>query len=55
MLRRVLILAYGTSSYVLGVATLLYTAGFLGGIGTPTRLDGPRRVPLGTAAWSTWD
>jgi protein-S-isoprenylcysteine O-methyltransferase Ste14 len=49
MLRRVLILAYGTASYVLGVITLLYTTGFLGGFAMPTRLDGPRRVPLGAA------
>jgi methanethiol S-methyltransferase len=49
MLRRVLILAYGTASYVLGLVTLLYAAGFIGGFATPTRLDGPRQVPFGAA------
>ena len=49
MLRRVLILAYGTASYVLGLVTLLYAAGFIGGFATPTRLDGPRQVSLGAA------
>jgi protein-S-isoprenylcysteine O-methyltransferase Ste14 len=49
MLRRVLILAYGTASYALGLVTLLYAAGFVGGFATPTRLDGPRQVPLGAA------
>jgi protein-S-isoprenylcysteine O-methyltransferase Ste14 len=46
MLRRVLILAYGTASYALGLVTLLYAVGFLGGFATPTRLDGPRQVPV---------
>jgi protein-S-isoprenylcysteine O-methyltransferase Ste14 len=49
MLRRVLILAYGTASYVVGLITLLYTVGFIGGFGTPTRLDGARQVPVGAA------
>lgn len=49
MLRRVSILAYGTASYVLCLFTLLYAVGFIGGFVVPTRLDGPRRVPLGTA------
>ena len=43
MLRRVLILAYGTASYALSLVTLLYTVGFVGGFATPTRLDGPRQ------------
>jgi methanethiol S-methyltransferase len=49
MLRRATILVYGTASYALAVITLLYTAGFIGGFATPTRLDGPRRVSLGAA------
>ncbi len=43
MLRRVLILAYGTASYALCLVTLVYTVGFIGGFATPTRLDGPRQ------------
>jgi protein-S-isoprenylcysteine O-methyltransferase Ste14 len=43
MLRRVLILAYGTASYALSLVTLLYAVGFVGGFVTPTRLDGPRQ------------
>ena len=43
MLRRVLILAYGTASYALCLVTLLYAVGFVGGFATPTRLDGPRQ------------
>ena len=43
MLRRVLILAYGTASYALFLVTLVYTVGFVGGFATPTRLDGLRQ------------
>jgi protein-S-isoprenylcysteine O-methyltransferase Ste14 len=49
MLRSVLILAYGTASYVLGLVTLLYAVGFVGCFATPTRLDGPRQMPVGAA------
>ena len=49
MLRRVLVLAYGTTSYALFLLTLLYTVGFVGGFITPTRLDDPRDGPLPTA------
>ena len=49
MLRRVLILAYGTASYALCLVTLLYAVGFVGGFATPTWLDGPRQ-PESTAA-----
>jgi protein-S-isoprenylcysteine O-methyltransferase Ste14 len=43
MLRRVLMLTYGTASYALCLVTLLYAVGFIGGFATPTRLDGPRQ------------
>src|SRR6516164_11472997 len=43
MVRRVLVLAYGTASYALGLVTLVYAVGFIGGFATPTRLDGPRQ------------
>lgn len=49
MLRRVLVLAYGATSYALFLLTLLYTVGFVGGFITPTRLDDPRDGPLPTA------
>jgi protein-S-isoprenylcysteine O-methyltransferase Ste14 len=46
MVRRLLLLTYGALSYVLFVATFLYAIGFVGGILTPTRLDGPRQGSL---------
>ena len=46
MLRRVLILAYGTASYALFQAATLYAVGFIGGFATPTRLDGPRQLSV---------
>lgn len=49
MLRRVLILAYGTASYALFLVTLLYTVGFIGGFVTPTRLDDPRQGSVAAA------
>jgi methanethiol S-methyltransferase len=49
MTRRLLILAYGTLSYALFLVTTLYTVGFIGGFGTPTRLDGPRHGSIGAA------
>src|SRR6516164_2066330 len=49
MVRRVLVLAYGTASYALGLVTLLYAVGFVGGFATPTRLDGPRQGLVVTA------
>jgi protein-S-isoprenylcysteine O-methyltransferase Ste14 len=49
MVRRVLVLAYGTASYALSLVTLLYAVGFVGNFVTPTRLDGPRQGTLGAA------
>ena len=46
MLRRVLILVYGTASYALFLAASAYAVGFIGGFATPTRLDGPRQGPV---------
>jgi protein-S-isoprenylcysteine O-methyltransferase Ste14 len=49
MVRRSLVLAYGTASYALSLITLLYAVGFVGGFVTPTRLDGPRQGSVGAA------
>jgi protein-S-isoprenylcysteine O-methyltransferase Ste14 len=49
MVRRVLVLAYGTASYALGLVALLYAVGFIGGFVTPTRLDDPRHGSVGAA------
>ena len=49
MVRRLLLLTYGTLCYVLSLATFLYAVGFVGGFLTPTRLDGPRRGSLAAA------
>jgi protein-S-isoprenylcysteine O-methyltransferase Ste14 len=49
MVRRVLVLAYGTVSYALSLVALLYAVGFVGGFVTPTRLDGPRQGSVGAA------
>ena len=46
MIRRALVLAYGSVSYALFLVTSLYAAGFIGGFATPTRLDGPRHGPV---------
>lgn len=44
--KRIAYLAYGFVCYAIGMASLLYLAGFVGGFGTPTTLDGPA-----TMAW----
>lgn len=49
MFRRILILVYGVAAYALTLVTLLYTAGFIAGFATPTRLDGPRRGSVAAA------
>jgi methanethiol S-methyltransferase len=49
MVRRFLVLAYGTASYALSLVTLLYAVGFIGGFVTPTRLDAPRDGSVGAA------
>jgi protein-S-isoprenylcysteine O-methyltransferase Ste14 len=49
MVRRLLILTYGTLCYLLSLATLLYAVGFIGGFFTPTRLDGTLQEPLAAA------
>jgi protein-S-isoprenylcysteine O-methyltransferase Ste14 len=49
MVRRLLLLTYGTLCYVLSLATFLYAVGFVGGFLTPTRLDGPRQGSLAAA------
>jgi protein-S-isoprenylcysteine O-methyltransferase Ste14 len=49
MVRRFLLLTYGLLSYLLFLATFLYTVGFIGGFLTPTQLDGPRQGSLAAA------
>jgi methanethiol S-methyltransferase len=49
MTRRTLILAYGLLAYAATLATLIYLAGFVGGILTPTQLDEPRQGSLAAA------
>ena len=41
MVRRLLLLTYGVLCYTLSLATFLYAVGFIGGLLTSTRLDGP--------------
>jgi protein-S-isoprenylcysteine O-methyltransferase Ste14 len=41
MLRRVLVLGYALAAYGLGLVSMLYSVGFIGGFLTPTQLDGP--------------
>lgn len=48
-MKRWFVLLFGAASYVLFLATFVYLAGFVSGIGTPTRLDGPLTAPLGEA------
>jgi protein-S-isoprenylcysteine O-methyltransferase Ste14 len=49
MLKRISYFIYGTLSYVLFLGTFLYALAFVGDLGVPTSLDGPRRGPLGPA------
>jgi protein-S-isoprenylcysteine O-methyltransferase Ste14 len=49
MLRRLLLLTYGILCYTLSLATILYAVGFIGGLLTPTQLDGPRQGSLAAA------
>jgi protein-S-isoprenylcysteine O-methyltransferase Ste14 len=49
MVHRFLLLTYGTLSYLLSLAALLYAVGFVGGFLTPTQLDGPRQGSLAAA------
>jgi protein-S-isoprenylcysteine O-methyltransferase Ste14 len=49
MFRPILVLAYGSASYALCLVALLYSAGFIGGFGTPTRLDDARSDSMAAA------
>jgi methanethiol S-methyltransferase len=46
MIKRVSMFLYGVVSYMIGVATLLYAAAFIGGFGVPRSLDAPVNAPL---------
>jgi protein-S-isoprenylcysteine O-methyltransferase Ste14 len=49
MIRRLGIFVFGVVSYLVFLATFLYALGFVGGFLVPTTLDGPARLPFGTA------
>jgi len=49
MFRRIAIFAFGSTSYLIFLATFLYACGFVGGFLVPTTLDGPARMPFGPA------
>jgi protein-S-isoprenylcysteine O-methyltransferase Ste14 len=49
MLARISILVYGVVSYGLFLGVFLYAIGFVGGLLTPTKLDGPCDGPLAEA------
>lgn len=50
MLLRIAVPLYGLTAYALFLATFVYAVGFIGGFGTPTRLDGPADPdPVGAA------
>jgi len=48
-MKRGLFFTYGVVVYAIFLGTLAYTAGFIGGFGVPTTLDGPARGPLAAA------
>ena len=49
MVKRIAMFGYGVASYLVSMGTFLYAAGFIGGFGVPTRLDGERQGSLGAA------
>jgi protein-S-isoprenylcysteine O-methyltransferase Ste14 len=49
MVRRLLLLTYGSVCYLLSLPTFVYLAGFIGGLLTPTQLDRPRQGSLAAA------
>lgn len=49
MVGRTLVLVYGVVAYATFLVTFLYALGFVGNLGTPTALDGPREGPVGGA------
>lgn len=48
-MRRILIFAYGLLAYAIGMASLLYLAGWIAGVGVPRPLDGAPSLPWGQA------
>ena len=49
MFKRIAFFVYGSLSYAIFLGTFLYALAFVGNLGVPTALDGPRRGPLGMA------
>jgi hypothetical protein len=48
MLKRIIVFLYGSVSYVVFLATFLYTIGFVGNIFVPRSIDSPREGNLAT-------
>jgi methanethiol S-methyltransferase len=48
-MKRILIFAYGTASYLVFLATFVYAVGFIGNIGVPKSMDSPAEGPWTTA------
>jgi len=49
MVKRILAFVYGAVSYLIFLATFLYSIGFIGNFGVPTSLDATPQSPLATA------
>src|SRR4029453_11758049 len=49
VIKRILVFAYGSASYLVFLATFVYAVGFIGGFIVPTRLDGPPAEPFARA------
>lgn len=49
MIKRILIFSYGLAAYVMFLAVFVYAIGFIGGIVTPTAIDGEPDAPLAMA------
>lgn len=49
-MNRFIIFVYGTLSYLLCLATLMYTAGFIGNFGVPKSMDSPSKRPVASRA-----
>jgi methanethiol S-methyltransferase len=49
MIRRMLVVGYGLAAYVIALASVVYTVGFVANVGVPRGIDDGQVAPLGVA------